>query len=291
MRITNISLPHPILGLKDDIAGNFTIEPIVDLGKTEISIQIKAVVSNSTIEELIIDKKCSYCVEVHCQNTLYRKSFIFSDQDAQIKISTDELLGKTDVQVFLVATDQITSYHPVGINADYMDYRFNLKKGDVIGYGGSFTFISEKNWRNLKKLASFIVIEKNEDIDQGPVEYDLSGDRILIKLGKRDFEKSKTLQNFPYIPDVFHTAIIYPALLHSTYAMFTNPESYGESKWSAYINQILESNEELQGIDRNDPDSAVKATQAILKDPLTRTLLAIEQLEESASEDPDDLDE
>lgn len=291
MRITNISLPHPILGLKDDITGNFTIEPIVDLGKDEILIEIKTTVSNSTVEELIADKKCDYCVEVHCQNTLYRKSFVSAGKDIKIKISTSELLGKTDVQVFIVATDQITNYHPAGVNVDYMDYGFNLKKGDVVGYGGSFSFISEKNWRNLKRLASFIVIEKNEDIDQGPVEYDLSGDRILIKLSKVDFEKSKRLQNFPHIPEIFHTAIVYPALLHSILAMFANQESYGESKWSAYINQILESNEELQGIDRSDPDSAVKATQAILKDPLMRTLLAIEQLEESASEDPDGIEE
>lgn len=291
MRISNISLPHPILGLKDDIKGNFTIAPIVNLGKADIAIEIQVLVSNSTIEELIRDNKCGYCVELNCQNTLYRKSFIFVDKDFKIEISANELSGKVDVQVFMVALDQITNYHPTGINLDYMDHQFKLKKGDVIGYGGSFVFIVEKSYRNLKKLASFIVIEKNDDFDQGPVAYDLNGDRILVKLGKKEFEKSKLLQNFPNIPAIFHTAIIYPALMHAISSLFKDLDSYGENMWSVYINQILESNDELRELDRNDPDSAVKAAQAILKDPLTRTLFAIQKLEESASEDPDYIEE
>lgn len=289
MKIINLSLPHPILGIKDDIVGNFTIDPIVELYVDRIDISLNNKVSNITLEKMLNNKTCAYCIEVSCQNTLYRKSFVFFENNSQITIASHDFFGKVDVQVFIVATCAIENYSPDGTNSDYYGYKFKLVKGDVMGFGGVFSFIAEKNWRNLKKLTSFIVIEKNEIIENGPVEYDLSGDRIVIKVSKEDYTKSKNLQGYPHIPEIFHSAIIYPALLHAVTAMFFDQESYEGNKWCDYIGQIIESDEELKSINRNDPDSAVIATQSILKNPLSRTLRAVEQMEDEASEDPEDL--
>jgi hypothetical protein len=71
--------------------------------------------------------------------------------------------------------------------------------------------------------------------------------------------------------------------------MFFDQESHEGNKWCDYICQIIESDEELRSIDRNDPDGAVMVTQSILKNPLSRTLQAVEQIEDEASEDPEDL--
>lgn len=291
MKISDISLPHPILGISDDVDGNFTIEPTVELTKERIGISIKTTLSNPSLEELKVNKKCSYCVEISCQSTLYRKSFLFAGDDIQIDILPRDLLNKVTVQVFIVATDQIRNYLPVGANADYAGASFSLSMGDVMGIGGTFSFVAEKRWQNLKKLASFIVVERNDDIENGPVEYDLSGNRIIIKVSQQDFKKTSDLQLYPHVPEIFHSAIIYPALLHAINVMFLNEESYEDNQWQNYVNQIIECDDELKGLNRTDPDSAVIVAQSILKSPLNRTLEAVESLENDASKDPDNFEE
>ena len=75
MKTGNISFPHPVLGISNDVIGEYSATFGVALGKDGASLRINHKLNNPEYGELIKKKMAIFCVEVHCVKTFYRRAF------------------------------------------------------------------------------------------------------------------------------------------------------------------------------------------------------------------------
>lgn len=284
MKISKISLPHPVLGLRDDIEGVFSIESHIVVGPENVEISIEYTLKNDTLSGLVDENKAILVMDTNCANTFYRNAFKFKDKKKTFVIPVEYLRDKVEVSFFIIVETTIENYRPLGINLDYGEKSFFVSSGDVLAYGGSGSFIVEKNWKRLKKLSSFMVIEKG-DWKHGLAKYDLSGDRIIIRLSDEDYERTKDYQNIPNIPNLFHSGIIYPALLYAISTMFSEKTFQGVNKWADYLEETIDNDLELKDLNKEDSENWPIMAQRILDNPLNRTLSSIGLIIENMSEE------
>ena len=73
MKIDKLSLPHPVLGLGDDVSGAYQVSSSVKLGKERITVIVNHGLANATIEKLMENDVVRFCTEINCPQTLFRE--------------------------------------------------------------------------------------------------------------------------------------------------------------------------------------------------------------------------
>jgi len=276
MKIDKLSLPHPVLGLGDDVAGSYQVSSSVKLGKEQIMLIVNHGLANETIEKLMDENVVAFCTEINCPQTLFRESFTTVEPNQTIEVASENLRDKVEVRFYVTAKQDISGYSVVGANPDYQGFTFEIAKGDVLAYGGSTSFIAAKRWEELRSISSFLVIMEGEKEEQ-PFEVYLQSDKIIVYLSKKDYAIYKRASKNGFDP-IFHSAIVVPALAYALQQVMTaegNP--YESLKWYQVLEFRKANDKELEKIDWS-PEFAPKIAQILLGNPLTRTLSRIENI-------------
>jgi len=283
MRLDDLSLPHPVLGISDDVSGSFNVYAQYDLGSDVIKIKLESKLTNTTIEDLLKEKNASIVADINCASTVFRNTYTFEGDKLSVSIQADQLRDRVDLSFYVISTELINDYSPAGMNSDYGNNKFSLLHGDVIAYGGRGSFIADKQWADLRTVGSFMVIDvKNEK--EGAVEYDLSKDFIIIKLSRNDYDKYREIKGFPNTSTIFLTSIVYPALIYSLMYVVNENDEFKGSKWYDHLSVMLEESD-FSDIDLTDPENIPKIAQRLLLNPLGRTLLSVENIIDKLHED------
>lgn len=280
MRISDLSLPHPVLGISDDIKGEFVVTPEITLERDSIGIELEYSLSNPSVEELIDNNKAEFVTEISCQETLFRDAYRTTNNKQEINIDSELLRDEVDLTHWIVASSDIPYYGPSNANEDYLGATFNIEKGDVLAYGKSHTFLAEKSWLEFMSVSSFMVIRKDDGRDTGSARYDLDNDQIKIWLAKDDFEKYHKNRIDNNLSPIFHSAIVLPALIYALSYMISNPEVHSDRKWYLHLMLRRENDATLKNMSW-DLNNVPAISQALLKDPLNRTFTGIESFIES----------
>lgn len=278
MKINNLSLPHPVLGINDDV-GKFTYKPnfSVSLGKSDISLLMENLLDNPTLKKLISEKKAMFCTELNCMQTVYRQSFSTYEFNSSITLKADQLRNKVDVSFYIVASEDVDNYQIEGSNEDYQGYKFNIEKGDVLAYGGSTSFVALKDWESLKAVKSFMDIQSYNE-DKGPMKITLTESKIIIRLCRDDFDKYSLCLNAEGLPPIFHSSIVLPALIYALNEMISHRDEHEDESWFQILEYRKKNDEKLSIFDWTSPENIPIIAQQILDYPLGRTLTAIETL-------------
>lgn len=212
MRIDSVSpLPHPVLGRGDDITvGHYTVKP--DYSRSPdgiVKIEVQHELSNPTIEKLIRDGSAVFAVEINCGATLYRNMETENKPIQTIKILEEKLRDRCDLQFFVIAKEEISSYRPSGINPEYGDASFEISKGDVIAYGGDASFLVGRKWVS-PGIQSIFCVKQDLPSDK-PMCVSFGTDSIIIHLNSEDAENlRRTAKIFPrsYVASLFLPALV-----------------------------------------------------------------------------------
>jgi hypothetical protein len=278
MKILNLSLPHPVLGLNDDVSGEYT--PNIEAAPTEdfFIFKVNHNLKNDAIERLIYDKKAQFCVEINCPATVYRRCFVSYDSFQEIKISQEFLRNKFEVTFFITATQHIPNYSNDSFSYDYEGSIFDIEEGDVIAYGGETKQFAVKDWLSLKSIKSFMTIKKDLDSD-GNMSIQLSPDKIIVMISEEDYKKYCSLIGTENISSIFHSSIVFPALIYTLNQMAdpNKNENYENYSWYEYLLLRKENDTGLQQLDWTDQEHIVRIAQKILNKPINRLLEAIEK--------------
>ena len=278
MKILNLSLPHPVLGLNDDVSGEYT--PIIEAAPTEefFIFKISHDLKNDAIEKLIDAGKAQFCIEVNCPATIFRKCFVSKESFQEIKISQEFLRNRFDATFFITATQNIPEYSNDSFSYDYEGSKFDVEEGDVIAYGGETKQFAVKDWISLRSIKSFMTIKKDADSD-GNISVQLSPDKILVLVPEDDYKKYCSLVGTENISPVFHSSIVFPALIYTLNQMAdpNKSENYENYSWYEYLLLRKENDNELQQLDWTDQEHVVRIAQKILDKPISRLLEAIEK--------------
>ena len=277
MKINNLSLPHPVLGLNDDILGKYEPQLQVTLARDKITMDVQHVLMCEDIQSRIASGEAAFCVELNCTKTIYRNSFISQDANQKIEVPSDLLRDRVAVSFFIIAIKEILNYAPKEAHPDYRDYRFVLNVGDVMGVGeGDASFMAEKDWVAAKTVSSFIaIIPGNEQA--GPMDIDLSDSKVIVRLSKDDYQRYANSRESEYAP-IFHSAIVLPVLTYAVSEMILdeNVGIYENKKWCQVLNDFKENDERFRA-EAWDTSNAPRLAQMILDNPLNRTLSTIQQ--------------
>lgn len=277
MKIANLSLPYPVLGVHDDIAGKYEIsgpEVVTKHDKTEIS--LAHILRNHEIQSLLEGGKAEFVTQVHCMRTCYRESFRTASLKQTINIKSDDLRDKVELEFFIIATQPIADYRPQSAHHDYSGFTFELMPGDVLAHGGSTNFVADKQWMTSDAVGSFMVLEEG-DWRSGPMRINLERDKIAIVLSKEDFKRYKNLSVAPKFDRIFHSALVLPALIYAVTQAINSREAYETRKWYQVIEDRRTNDPQISG-EVWDVANAPVIAQKLLSTPFDRTLAALVEI-------------
>lgn len=234
MRIENVSLPYPVLGISDDISPSLEktgcSNPDITINEDgkyfQVSIALR--LENEDILNYIQDDYAEYSVEVSCHSTMYRRCVTSANSEFNFKIEKNLLNGKLEFECFVIAKRDIMNYNNKGLNADYEGHIINLHKGDLLVAYRKSSIPLNLDLRNIRNLKSFMTVRKNDNPNEHTVTYDLGSANILILLPEEmmiEYSKKTSKDNERKV--ILKASIYVQALTYAllNYQKFKNQES------------------------------------------------------------------
>lgn len=241
MKYNNRLYPYPVLGISDDIKGQFQVDLKYSSDGKVIKVNPTFRLSNTSLEEMIKDKRALFVTHLYCRGTMFRDVFVSTDNipDA-ITIAAPKLNGEVEVDFFICSVKE-ERYRNSLVNTDYSDYSFPIEKADIIAYGGKGKFYANKTYEDLKAVSALMLIDESHHASHA-MKNSYEGDKITILLCKEDYQKYKLVKNIGtemYI-NVLHSTIVLPALLEALYFLDDKELSnnYSEYRWHIVLSEI-----------------------------------------------------
>jgi hypothetical protein len=136
MRNKNISYPHPILGVNDDIT------PELEAGCVELTIKDRKPIDyvftitlnqqDETITQLVLEGVAEYACEVVCKETHMRCCYHSSQPIIEMIINRKDICGSISFNSFIALKEPLKGYDNPNFNDDYKGFTFDLDAGDLL---------------------------------------------------------------------------------------------------------------------------------------------------------------
>lgn len=263
---------HPVLGNGDDFSSIFDVsfDYATSEDRSEWIIGHKVAMSNPYIQHLIETGAAAYHLEVECPATFFRQAFNTAEQIAQFTLPATRLRGRVELESYIVALDALPDYCPAEMHEDYGDRAFNIKAGDILGVGGTWSFPAELDFDPLKASAnSFIKIEKGPH-KKGHIEAQHGSSEIIIRLPQDDYDKFQEVANEKLFEDILHATIVFPVLVEAV--------QIAQKPRGVDYNDRLRAILEHRNLMKEDP---FIVAQTILQFPVSRSLGKLQLIKES----------
>lgn len=272
MKYNNRIFPHPVLGIEDDIDGNFEVRLRVSSDHKKISVTPSFILSNESLEELVKKKEAAFVTQIYCRGTLFRKTYKTTESmPSPILIDSTKLNDKVEVDFFICADNSIENYKNDSASKDYQGYTFTIERGDILALGGSGNFYANKSPEELKSVSAFMNIDTSGDKNK-PMYNHYDGNKITIMLSQDDYDQYQLIKLNPYYTNTLHSSVVLPALIETLRFMDSDSASdYKEYKWFTLLSNLKD---EHEGVD------LLQIAQQILSLPVNRSFTRLTQLME-----------
>lgn len=232
MRYNNRLFPHPVLGIEDDVDGEFGADLMYKSDKDFITLSPTLKLAESYLSNLISEGKAIFVVQVYCRGTMFRKIYkTTSTIPTSIKIPSPKLAGEVEVHFFVCAIDAIAKYYTDNFNSEYNKTEFEVEVSDILAYGGKAKFTANKSPEELKSISSILRV-RNSQKKSHPMFNEYEGEKIEIMLCEEDYQSYQlTLRNRVF-NNIIHSSIVLPALMDALYFMDKEEgNSYDDRRW------------------------------------------------------------
>lgn len=293
MKLDNISLPHPVLGLtannndseEADVMGLFEVTETLTIGQV-VEAKIDYELCNPQLNELIADGKASFACEVSCRKTAFREVFLSSSKNHKFTMPVDDLRDQIAFRYFILAISQFLYKDERGWHSDYQGQVFEIKRGMVLGYGGEAKHMLERKQAASKRGASLISVLCGEK-ETGPFEVDPNGEALSIFLPKKIYAAFDGLYaNNPSYAVNFHASLIIPALVHVLTLMHTEggKEEYGDKQWFQALDTQLSMDPKFRYFELT-PAKSLEIAQIMIDCPFSKLTESLAKVEPEECED------
>ncbi|MDD5209837.1 MAG: hypothetical protein PHV36_10655 [Elusimicrobiales bacterium] len=282
MKVNSLSFPHPILGSNDDMTGSYEIDgPHVSRAVDKIKITIGHVLRNLDIQYYLDNGDAEFMVEICCPKTFFRKAYFSSTTSHTIEIPENLLRDQVLVDFYAVARRGIRDFHPKTAHNDYGVYKFNLNKGDVLAYAGNTQFSAPKQWLASDAVGNFMEIIDGR-FRTGPMKIELSCEKISIQLSTTDYDAYSLLQKSGRFDNLFHSAIVLPALLYAVVQFIEAEEQFEVFAWASVLKDKRQ-NDAVLSKSVWSAENAPTIAQQILGNPVNRMFVTITEIAENCN--------
>jgi hypothetical protein len=275
MRYNNRLFPHPVLGIEDDVLGEFTAELTYKSDKDFITLSPTFKLVEDSLQQLIESDKAYFLTQVYCRGTMFREIFKSkSSLPDPIIIPSIKLKHEVEVHFFICAKQDIEKYFSKSFHLEYKGSKFVVDRSDILAYGGKAKFVANKSPEELRSVSSLIRI-KNSEKTPHPMWNEYDGEKIEIMLCEDDYNNYQLTLKNRIFHNLLHSAIVLPALIDALY-FIDSPESkdYEEKRWYKALRNI-KSNSKVQ--------DNFQIAQNILDQPNERTFNTITTLLEETN--------
>lgn len=270
MKYNNRIFPHPVLNLRDDIAGIFEVKLQVETDKDFIKLSPQYQLKNSTLEKLIEEGRAVFVAQVYCRSTMFRETYKTTETIPDpIQIKSTRLNEQVEADFFICANDDIPNYQNDGASVDYTGYTFDLEYGDILGLGGTGKFYANKSPEELKSISAFMDINTSGKKNK-PMYNSYEGRKITIMLSQKDYEMYQLIINYKFYKDILHSTIVLPALAEALSFMETEEaQDFKNNLWYELLETLKEQKKQA---------NPLLTAQEILDLPVNRSFKSLTQL-------------
>lgn len=283
MKFSDVTFPHPVLGIGDAISGKtgFTKEPEINISTDSYKVTIECNLVNEDLKKLTQENKAEFLCDVTCTNTVYRNNVVSDNATIEIEIPKKQVKGKVEFTCLLVAKENLTNYSNSKTHSDYNGYTFDLDKGDVLAFFGEFTFDADIKYEKLKAVSSFMEVVENPDLEYTNV--DLEKPKIEVQLPLNDYNayKSDAIAHEIKFAPMFHSSIVLNALLVALY----NFDEHKERLWAKALKYRLDNETQFKTLSIAEEKNIPEIAQRLLGNPFSRLLNGLNVIVESENED------
>lgn len=282
MKVSNSKLfPYPVLWFINDdyYDSDFGIEMVDRLQFKKLELEYKINLYNKELLSLIESGKALFCIHIENSITSFRYSYLTKSNIGTILIDEEDVNYQIDISTFIVANQDISHYRNEKLNNDYNGVKFDITKGSILAIADYISLNVDKSKNSLGKKDSIFNISKTSK--EGPMEFEIMNDRIVIKLGEENFENLQRMQMSSKHREVIYSMFIVPALIY----VFENlarsededMEEYREYLWFRSLEKLLKAYEiELNHQTIKTKTSYILA-QKLIGEPISKALVALNE--------------
>lgn len=276
MQIRNRLFSYPIYSnVVDDYKHNeFLFEYNVINEGDKLLFEYTTKISNNFILQKLKNNIIQLTVLVECARTAFRKLFILNELNGVFDLPSQLLSSKVEMCCLLLANKDFVINMESGISPDYLNAVFNIKKGYIVGYDNTYSFIVDKDKEDVFKTSSIISVVKKKDLSNY-MDVDLDDEnKIKIQLGEEMYQYFVQLQGQDKLP-VIHSMIVLPALVFVIDQIkdYGIRGTYEEYYWYRCIGKQLEIlNIEIDS-STFQSKSSLSIAQELLKFPIKNALI------------------
>jgi hypothetical protein len=278
------SYPHPVLDATDDVDSNFVVDRVSYLsGALFLTLDLDVSLDDKEMAALLRDRKAHLILRWRCGQTMKLGHIALEhtvnrgvSKSYAVTLSQDEVAGKVEFDVQIVAAVAISGYHLTKQSADYGSHDFDVREGDLLGIAGSFSVYADKMYDPAQPpLEACFRFERDTSVKLG-IELDYEGqDAVVVRIAPKTYERFVTQQTRPE----FQVAtVLVPAMIATLAHLQDDLRDGGlaaESNWGQSLGALVE----RYGVGGK---SVIEQAQTILQDPIGRAIEAEYEIEEES---------
>lgn len=239
----NISMPHPVLGVPEDMDGAFHVRFKITMDRQArkyIFSDIEVEISNTYLANLYQHGKLDLALKISCIPTYKNWTFI---NPGEFSLPENEVDTVLETESFLLVKEDSIGYYDESFNPIFDGKVFDLVKGDITGLTGPQKIYVEKDNEKatLGSIFRFEKIDANAPVKELHFEFD--ADQIVIYYpAAKHTEADPITLLFDKKNGAPYTALnlyVIPALEQVLKAMEDEPRTFEGYKWFTILETIL----------------------------------------------------
>ncbi|HWD88634.1 MAG TPA: hypothetical protein VG367_10950 [Mucilaginibacter sp.] len=239
MKYNNRLFPYPVLGIEDDVLGEFSCDLTYKSDKNNITIIPQFKLIEESIMRMLSEKKANFVTQIYCRSTMLREIYT-SANTIPDPIVMDALKLKNEVEVdfFICSTEENSKFFSKNFNPEYKNSSFSIDNSDIIAYGGKGKFYANKSPEELKSVSSLIRV-KNMNVKNKPMYNEYESEKIEIMLCAEDYDNYQIIVKSRLAKNFIHSSIVLPALIDALYFMEKKEaDEYEDKRWYKALTEI-----------------------------------------------------
>jgi hypothetical protein len=215
MELKSRLFPYPVLSrYSDDFTSvEFDIDVIPEIGRRTIKFSFFVKLDDDVLLNMIERNQAEFAVHVECPSTCHRELITFREMTAEQEIESGKLNGTVQFCPFILSSKDVDDYSSPNFNSVYKNMKFFIEKHNILAFGKQSNVPVEKDYDDIKNVTSIFTIIPNYDVNAKTIIEDLTGEKILIKIPKKQFDKYKVVSGSPMNTPIFHSLLILPILV------------------------------------------------------------------------------
>jgi hypothetical protein len=253
------SFPHPVLGVGDDMVGEFNADIQVERKSEARTLQFritKTQIDNEYIKSFVDKGKAGLLVKIYCSSTY--KTWAIVDPGEYFDLDEDDVANKIEAQVFVIAKEQIASYQDESFNPAYQGVGFVVDENEVLAVSGKVTLPIEKLNEKLGLGNIFHFRAQSPDM---PISFGYQQDKIHVRYPTGPGGEDPVNLLFKLSPWTAYNLFILPALTGAfEFIEKVGNEAAADYEWYLVISSLLPEDQRL--------DDAYANAQLLLRNNL-----------------------